>query len=284
MRLILASFAVVVLAVGCSKSKEAPKPTGGSDGSGSATAAGSGSAMTGSAGSGAVETGSGSGSGSAAGQAIADFESPTDVALKTAFDGKRPTLPMLSKDGALVLVDLSEPLSLTDKMTYVVGVLDGKKRVETLTLVDMKAADAEEVTVTDKLKADAAALLKRISEGGYTTFEKSIDRTPEDEDPVALGALGKLEMTYGPSKGGADSMGDRALALTIVDAAGKQVVNETIAAAPAGKKEGQCGGEPRLAAVHYDTARKRVLVRIPFMIGGHECEQLPMQYRFWTLP
>lgn len=277
MKPILASLLLVAAFTACKgKNKEAPKA-----GSGSAPApvaiADAATAMAADA---PEAPGSGSGSNTVTASTDPDdFEGPTEKVISEAFGGKAPALPLLSKDGALAAVDLSEPIGLSDMSTYAVGFLDGKQKVERVVLLDDKAAVVEDLKLTDKLKGAATAVNKRLTDGGFTPFEKFVDRQPEDEEAVALGTMGKLSY-----KQSGEDMGSNPLEVSVMDSTGKQIAKETIKAKPGSKKVGDCGGEPRLGDVWYDSPRKRVLIVVHFMLGSHDCAQIPNLYRMWTLP
>lgn len=270
MKPIIASLLLLAALPACKKDKDAPKA-----GSASVPAPVADAAA-------AVVADAPAGSGSASGDLDpADFEGPTEKVVKEAFGGKPPALPMLSKDGTTAAVDLGESIGLSDMSTYVVGFQDVKGKVDRVVLLDDKEATVEDLQVTDKLKAKATALAKRLSDGGFTAFEKAIERQPEDDKPVELGTLGKLSLKQGD--GGGPDVGATSLELTLVDATGKQVAKEAIKAIPPGKQPGQCGSEPRLGDVWYDAPRKRVLVSIRYITGGDDCDTDAGVYRFWAM-
>lgn len=270
MKPIIASLLLIAALAACKKDKDAPKT-----GSASVPAPVADAPA-------AVVADAPMGSGSAAGNLNpADFEGPTETVVKEAFGGKPPALPMLSKDGGLAAVDLSEAIGLSDMSTYEVGFQDGKQKVDRVVLLDEKAATAEDLKVTDKLKAAATALTKRLADGGFTPFEKHVERQPEDEKAIELGMMGKL--SFKQSAQGGPDVGSSPLELTVIDGTGKQLTKETIKAIPGSDKPGDCGGEPRLGDVWYDSARKRVLVAVHYMTGGDACAGLPGMYRFWAM-
>jgi hypothetical protein len=221
--------------------------------------------------------------------ATPSVSSPSETIANEAFGGRAPELPRLSRDGTTAAVNASRVIGTTDMSTYEVGLVDRSRKLTRLVVLDLKTASAIART-GDTSKLDraalakaAAAITKRLADGGYAAFPTVIDydslssrfRT-ESGDAIAIVPIGAAKLKVAePSSG---------LRLQLVGAAGKAVIDETFKAIPHGKRAADCGGTPHLREVWIDEAKKRVLLRVGYTTGGDSCEAPDGFYRLWQLP
>jgi hypothetical protein len=260
------------------------------DGGGGSTEKAVGSAGAGTAAGSGDRSGTGTGTGS--GSDMPDMELTASAqAVVTAFGGeaKVPALPLLAKDGATAAIDVSDGPDLADFASYEVGFLGGDGKLEKVTVMSLDEAlalegadDATAKPDAAKLAANAAALSKRLADGGYTAFGAEL--VPDGDKPYDLGTA-KLEVTEPAEDDSPDLPGSGDVTLRLVDGKGKQIKKEIVKAiAPKKDSDLDCGAEPRLGAVWHDAARKKVLIVVGFMTGGDMCKEHPPTYRLWAVP
>jgi hypothetical protein len=219
--------------------------------------------------------------------AAADAEEGTPETQRLvdeAFGGKTPALPLLSSDGEVAAVDLSESIGLSDSSTYEVGFLG--KKLDRVAVLDRKAASA--IAEGQDPKLDRGALKKQADSvkqrtTGFTPFAsvmepEAINEAPPGSTPDSHAVTaGAATLEYWSGSGDA-------LKLRLADAKGKQLSAESIASIAGSDAPGDCGGTPHLTGVWIDEPRKRVLLRVDYSIGGDACKEIPGTYRMWKLP
>ena len=209
------------------------------------------------------------------------YASETTRLVEEAFGGKLPALPLLSADGEMAAVDLSESIGLSDASTYEIGFLG--KKLDRVLLLDRKTAATiaegkDPKLDRNALKKSADAVKQRLV--GFTPFARVMDPEALNDAPPAstpdshATALGTAVLEW-------SSTGDLKLRLT--DAKGTQLAAETVKQVKGSDAPGDCGGSPNLSGVWVDEPRHRVLLRVDYAVGGDTCGTLPGSYRLWKL-
>ncbi|HMG24474.1 MAG TPA: hypothetical protein VK607_24225 [Kofleriaceae bacterium] len=212
-------------------------------------------------------------------------DDPAAEAMIEAFGGHTPVLPLLSPDGALAAIDVSEGIGLSSYASYEVAFLAATGRVrEHIAVVDRalaravmtdagRAAGAPPLAIPrPRLARAAARVAQRLA--GYTPFAQHFD----------VDAIGRADGTL--------ALGDAALALRddggglelrLVGADGAVLHRDRVAVRArqfTDRDGGRCGGRPRLSGVWWDPARRRTLLAIIF--PGHDsCEDEPVLWLLW---
>jgi hypothetical protein len=215
-----------------------------------------------------------------------DVASPPADLVVEAFRGHPPALPMLSADGKLAAIDLSQGLGLSSFSSYEVGFLDPTGAVrERITVVDHALAAALAVdgnraegtppmTIPrQRLAKVAATITRRLAT--FTPFAKAVDFDAIERAAGKL-ALGGATLTFHADE-------TTGLALRLTGASAAAVRSERVPVRPrqfTDRDGGRCGGQPKLIGVWWDPARHRALLQITF--PGHDsCEDESLLWLFW---
>lgn len=203
-----------------------------------------------------------------------------------AFHGQVPALPMVSPDGKLVAIDVSEGLGLSSFHTYEVAFVEPGGRVrERITVVDRALAQAliddagrpdgqpARPLPTAQLARAAARITARLA--GFTPFAREFDHDAIGRADGELALGGPVLAFHGHQTAG--------LELRLIGADGAVLHRERIAVRPpqyTDREGGRCGGQPRLAGVWWDPLRRRALLLVIFP-GRDACEDEPALWRVW---
>lgn len=244
-------FAIVLL--GCGGKKDAPVPPG---------------------------SGSGSGTGSTATQPGLREGDPSTAVVQRAFAGKKPTFPLLSKDGNQTAVEIITPAGLTQATTYSVGFIgvgadawSGGADGEQVTLVDGKLIalllDSDTPTYdSDSIAKAAKGIVDRTAE--FTPFERSIDAIGVG-DAISAGSF-TLKVVEEPTGAITVSVRDGATA----------IATDKIDPVPMGHvAELDCVALPHAKRVWFDTARKRLLLEVGWNAGPDQCDAPDERFRLY---
>ncbi len=203
-----------------------------------------------------------------------------------AFHGHLPALPMLSPDGKVAAIDVSEGLGPSSFHTYEVALVEPGGRVrERIAVVDRALAEALASDAgrpdgqppielpTRRLALAAARVTARLA--GFTPFAREFDHDaigPADGELALGGAV--LAFHGHPTAG---------LELRLIGADGAVLHRERVAVRPpqyADREGGRCGGQPRLAGVWWDPPRHRALLLVIFP-GRDLCEDETALWLVW---
>jgi hypothetical protein len=201
-----------------------------------------------------------------------------------AFHGHLPALPLLSPDGEVAAIDVSEGLGLSSFHTYEVAFLaEGSRARERIVVVDRALAkalaDAGPVggramkLPTRRLASAAAKITQRLA--GFTPFAREFDH-----DAIAR-AGGSLSLDGAELQFHSDETAGLDLRLIGVDIRTEH--HERVAVRPpqyTDREGGRCGGQPRLAGVWRDRPRRRVLLLVIFP-GRDSCEDESPLWLVW---
>jgi hypothetical protein len=203
-----------------------------------------------------------------------------------AFHGQVPALPMLSPDGKLVAIDVSEGLGLSSFHSYEVAFVEAGGRVrERIAVVDRAlaaalASDAARAAgrpaiqlPTRRLAVAAARITARLA--GFTPFARELDHDAIGRADGELALGGAALAFHGHPTAG--------LELRLIGAGGAMLRRERIAVRPpqyTDREGGRCGGQPRLAGVWWDPPRRRALLLVIFP-GRDLCEDEPALWLVW---
>lgn len=201
-----------------------------------------------------------------------------------AFHGQLPSLPMLSPDGEIVAIDVSEGIGLSSFHTYEVAFLEAGGRVrERIAVVDRALAEAladdgraggRPIQLpTRRLARAAAKITQRLA--GFTPFAREYDH-----DAIAQGG-GSLPLDGTELQFRADETGG--LDLRIIGGDIRTGHHERVPVRPpqsTDRQGGRCGGRPRLAGAWWDWQRRRMLLLVIFP-GRDLCEDEPPLWLVW---
>jgi hypothetical protein len=203
-----------------------------------------------------------------------------------AFHGQLPALPMLSPDGKVVAIDVSEGLGLSSFHSFEVAFVEAGGRVrERIAVVDraLAAALARDAARADgrpaiqlptqRLAVAAARITARLA--GFTPFARELDHDAIGRADGELALGGAALAFHGHRTAG--------LELRLIGADGAVLHRERIAVRPAqytDREGGRCGGQPRLAGVWWDPPRRRALLLVIFP-GRDLCEDEPALWLVW---
>jgi hypothetical protein len=203
-----------------------------------------------------------------------------------AFHGRLPALPMLSADGKVAAIDVSEGLGLSSFHTYEVALVEAGGRVrERIAVVDQALAEAlradasradgqPPMTIPSQRLARAAAkLTERLA--GFTPFARELDADAIGRAGGELALGGATLAFHGDPTAG--------LELRLVGADGAVLHQGRIPVRPpqfTDREGGRCGGQPRLAGAWWDPPRRRAALLIIFP-GRDSCEDEPALWRVW---
>jgi hypothetical protein len=212
-----------------------------------------------------------------------------DVGLKIAFDGKAPLLPAISPDGtklAMFVSDANGP-SPTQPWSFAIESIAKPDSGEHLELIDDAVAYAQQETWDDrppaadvvaKLRKNAAAITKKLHDGGYASLV-SIDVRSDDGAPPAK--IGELTLTAKKPK--------EVLEIHLADRAGKPLHHEKIPDFDQGEadfgtgEKGSCHYRTNIAWAARD-ADSRHLYVVTRVWHNEMCDDLPDRYIVWDLP
>jgi hypothetical protein len=203
-----------------------------------------------------------------------------------AFHGQLPVLPMLSPDGKVVAIDVSEGLGLSSFHSYEVAFVEAGGRVrERIAVVDRALAAAlasdaaraggrpEIQLPTRRLAVAGARITARLA--GFTPFARELDHDAIGRADGELALGGAALAFHGHRTAG--------LELRLIGADGAVLHRERIAVRPPqyiDREGGRCGGQPRLAGVWWDPPRRRALLLVIFP-GRDLCEDEPALWLVW---
>jgi hypothetical protein len=219
--------------------------------------------------------------------AIADDGEPGVPAPELdAFGGRLPALPMLSADGQIAAIDVSEGLGMSSFHTYEVAfVAAGGRERERMAVVDRALAKAMMADAgraggkpamklpSQRLARAAAKITQRLAT--FTPFarEFDVDAIGRAGDQLALGSATLL--IHADEAAG--------LELRLVGDGGAVLRRDRIPVRRrqfADRDGGRCGGQPRLTGVWWEPARRRAVLQIIF--PGHDsCDDEPTLWLVW---
>jgi hypothetical protein len=221
----------------------------------------------------------GSGSGVAATQPGPKEGDPSTVVVQRAFAGKKPTFPLLSKDGNQTAVEIITPAGLTQATTYSIGFVgvgadawSGGADGEQVTLVDGKLIalllDSDTPTYdSDSIAKAAKGIVDRTAE--FTPFERSIDA-------IGIGDA----ITAGPFTLRVEEAGG-AITVTVRDGA-TAIATDKIDPVPMGHvAELECVALPHARRAWFDGPRKRLLVEVGWNPGPDQCNAPDERFRLY---
>lgn len=215
---------------------------------------------------------------------------PTATLVKDAFGGNAPAFPLLASDGSTAAVGIASPIGRSKVSTYGVAIFNGwtaasdawGTSAEVMPIVDqtmatmlLDSAMGEDAPAPDRetLKAHAAAVTKRLADGGFSPFE----------GPAV--ALGANDTPLGPVKLRVTHDHDAALTVHLLDASGNELSSNTIAQQVMGHvADLECVSTPVARRAWLDTKRKRVLVEIEWNAGPEMCNAPDREYGLWPIP
>lgn len=202
-----------------------------------------------------------------------------------AFHGHVPALPMLSPDGKLVAIEVSEGLGPSSFHTYEVAFVEPGGRVrERIAVVDRALAEALASDArrgdgrpaiqlpTQRLAVAATRITARLA--GFTPFAREFDHDAIGRADGELALGGPVLAFHGHRTAG--------LELRLVSD-GAVLHRERIAVRPpqyTDREGGLCGGQPRLAGAWWDPPRRRALLLVIFP-GRDLCEDEPALWLVW---
>ena len=203
-----------------------------------------------------------------------------------AFHGRLPALPMVSADGKLAAIDVSEGLGMSSFHTYEVAFMDAGGRVrERIAVVDQALAEA---LMADARRADGKPAMKipaqRLARAAAKITQRLATFTPfaREFDVDAIGRAGD-QLAFGGATLGIHADETAGLALQLVGNDGVVLHRERIPVRPrqfADRDGGRCGGQPRLTGVWWDPAHRRAALQIIF--PGHDsCDDEPTLWLVW---
>ncbi len=252
----------------------------------------------------APTAGSGSGSGSAPlATAVASDAAPPaadklvldpspDTGQKIAFEGRVPLLPAISPDGtklALFESDADGP-SPVQPWHFAIEAMSGPDKEERLDLIDDTLAYAQNDTwdntpppadVVTKLHARAAAITKKLHDGGYASLV-GIDVPVSSSGQEQPAKVGDLVLTS--KKDDNDN-----LEIRLADRAGKPVHREKVPSFDQGEvdyggdEKGSCHYRPGIAWTLRDADSRHLYFIIRFW-HNELCVPVPDHYLVWDLP
>lgn len=201
-----------------------------------------------------------------------------------AFHGRVPALPLVSPDGALVALDVSDGLGLSSFHTYEVAFVEpGGRERERIAVVDRALVEALMIHAAHARRRRFQLPRQRLAQAAARITERLAAFTPfaRELDADAIGRSGG-ELALGGATLGfrGDATG---LALRLVGADGAVLRGAWIAARPpefADRDGGRCGGRPRLAGAWWDPPRRRAALLVIFP-GRDACEDEPAQWLVW---
>jgi hypothetical protein len=203
-----------------------------------------------------------------------------------AFHGHLPALPLLSPDGKLVAIEVSEGLGPSSFHSYEVAFVEPGGRVrERIAVVDRALAEALAGDArraggrpaiqrpTRRLAAAAARITARLA--GFTPFARELDHDAIGSADGELALGGAVLAFHGHRTAG--------LELRLIGEGGAVLHRERVAVRPPQRTDregGRCGGQPRLAGVWWDPPRRRALLLVIFP-GRDACEDEPALWLVW---
>lgn len=237
---------------------------------------------------GKADPGSGSATGSTTGTNTTapaiDESDPTMQVVTRAFAGKRPALPLLSKDGNAAAVEIATPIVMSGGKTYSIGFVtagadawSGGTQPEMITLVDAKLVhlleagmetSAAPVIDIDSIKQLATGVSERLAADAYAPFEKQLDAIGV-RDAISLGpfTLQVTEETTG--------------AITIAVSAQERTTTQ-IQPMPMGQVGTvECVAMPRVKRAWLDGGRGRLLLQVGWNTGPEQCDTPDEQFRLF---
>lgn len=213
------------------------------------------------------------------------------IVVKPAFSGTVPKLPQLSRDGATAAVDLSVPIQASPMASFEVGFLSDRGKLERVAVLDHDTAAklaTDPATKVDTAAKSASSITKRLADDAFSTFATSVDpgiltrfgaaaRTKGEDLPIPIEDKAKLVVSVIVNKSGPTS-----LRLRLDNAKGKKLTEQLVPGVSGDSSNSNCMAAPRLGGVWYDTARKRLLLRVEYMTA--DCAEIPPAYYLWKLP
>jgi hypothetical protein len=228
------------------------------------------------------------GAGSAHSSAAPD---PTAALVKDAFGGNVPAFPLLANDGSSVAIGIASPFGRSEVSTYYVAFVTGWTATndawasgpQAFPIVDTtmaimlldRAQGGDDAPAPDPeaLKARAAAVTKRLTDGGFSPFDGP--RIELGPDETQAGPV-KLRITHGP---------DAALTVHLLDGSGKELASNTSVRQEMGQvADLACVSTPVARRAWFDARRKRVLVEIGWNAGPAMCNAPDPEYGAWPVP
>lgn len=208
---------------------------------------------------------------------------PVPPLVADAFDGAPPILPLLAADGSFAIVDLSVGISVSDAVTFEVGVVMDARVVERVAIVDRDMAlrrDRGDAHRRDPAVVARRARLVDRRVAGATPFASAFDPTGGHSlelqtIPVGDGAHLRVEELR--------AEGREYLGITLLDAAGRPIARREVNGTHA-DGDAACPVGPRLSGVWVDARRKRVLTRTSFHSMRCACGDAAPAYQLFALP
>jgi hypothetical protein len=233
-----------------------------------------------------ITTGSGSDAGSARTTNALDDGDPAAGVVAKAFGKRRPSFPLLSKDGSHAVVEIATPIGMSGGSTYSVGFVAAGAdewsgaEIDLTTLVDAQLVhllvDAREESTAPtydiaSITRAANDVADRIVNEGFRPFDSSFDAIVVGT-PATIGPF-RFTVTDEPTG-----------TITIAVSEGSQAIGkQQIQPIPTGRvADVDCLAKPRVRRAFADTGRRRLLLQIGWNAGPPQCGTPDEKYRLFA--